>query len=68
MREPKGLLFSHGDKDYLFVTDMNDSWYGWLLKKHPDGYWYSLKKIDEAKREEFEKAIKLKRLAEFLNG
>jgi hypothetical protein len=65
-REPKGIYFSQNNQDYLFVTDINDSWFGWIVKKHPDGYWVSYKKIDPEKREEIEKAIKINRLMEFL--
>jgi hypothetical protein len=45
--EPKGIkFFEMGSKHELLLV-VEGSWAGWLLYRHPDGQWVSLRKATQ---------------------
>lgn len=48
--EPSGMKFFANGKEMMLVTEDEPQkcWHGWLLYRHPDGQWVSLRKATDA--------------------
>jgi hypothetical protein len=57
--EPRGTRFYANDKEMMLVTDdeTRKDMHGWLLYKHPDGQWVSLRKATDADLAAINKAV-----------
>ena len=58
--EPNGTRFySQARKqDMILVRDSESQWNGWIMYKHPDGQWVSLRKATQADENDLAKFIK----------
>jgi hypothetical protein len=57
--EPRGTRFYANGKEMMLVTDdePQKSWHGWLMYRHPDGQWVSLRKATDADLAAINKAV-----------
>lgn len=57
--EPKGFKFYSQSmkKQMMLVQDEASSWNGWIVYKHPDGQWVSLRKATDADHLELANAV-----------
>ena len=57
--EPKGIKFYSQSRkqDMMFCTEEGHSFYQWILYRHPDGQWVSLRKATAQDRQQLSAAL-----------
>jgi hypothetical protein len=56
-REPKGYKFYSGTRKQDMMLVFEGPWKDWLVYKHPDGQWVSLRKATERDLSEISRAV-----------